>query len=143
MKKNIFLSSIVILIGLYGCTKEGPIGPAGPAGPAGATGTSGTSIIAVETFTASSSSWVSVTTNYYKYTHTNTAITQEIVDMGTIQVFSKSTTYPDWYAWPNVVAGAGQAGWRFNYNLNTLTLLGDNMTSGPPPTVTIKMVIMK
>ena len=138
MKKITLLFSIIALAVFAGCTKEGP------AGPAGANGSS--IIMATDTFTVNPADWSLVNANYpyyYKLEHTNTAITQKIVDNGTIQVFSKSTTYPDWYAWPDVVAGNGQAGFRFSYNVGKLTLLGDNFQSGPPSTYTIKAVIMQ
>ena len=102
----------------------------------------GTSIFVVDTFVVSPSDWVSLGSNAYKYTYTNVYITQNIVDIGTIQVSNKTALAPEWHGWPNVVAGG--SGLRFNYSLNTINLIANNYTSGPPPIpYTIKLVILK
>lgn len=140
MKKIIILFLIpLILTGIISCTKTGPAGPVGATGP---TGPAGSSVVAIDTFTVLSTSWVMTSTGYYKYVRTNTNITKSIVDIGTVDVYAWTASYPDWYAWPETVAGAGQAGYRYFYNLNTLTLLADNFPSGPP-TNKIKVVIRK
>ncbi|MBI2271665.1 MAG: hypothetical protein HYU69_15080 [Bacteroidetes bacterium] len=139
MKKILVLFSIGIIVStFFSCTKTGPAGPAGATGPTGAS-----TIIAIDTFSVPIASWNQWQTNYYKFVHTNSKITQHVVDAGSVSVFvANQALYPGvWYAMPFTVAGTGQAGQRFTYSLNTITLLNENYTSGIPCVYQFKVVI--
>jgi len=140
MKKTFILLSLLSLITLMSCTKEGPTGPAGPAGP------SGSSVnIAIDSIDVSPSQWISISSGYYKFTHANSAITQEIMKSGTVNVFIKDFTIASnnssWFAMPNVLSGG--PGFRYSYEVNTLTLYADNFSSGVPRSFRYKIVVMK
>ena len=145
MKKTVLFSivvSLVFSICLISCSKDGAVGPAGPAGANGSVGPTGAgSIISIDTFSVPIASWVSTATNNYKYVRTNAKITKAVVDAGNVSVFVRNSAYPDWYAMPYTVAGSGGAGQRFNYNLNTLSLISENYTAGIPYVYQFKVVI--
>lgn len=122
MKKNSILLCTVVMLFVYaGCTKQGPVGPAGPAGPTGPTGLTTT---IVDTFSIASNSWVTVQTSYYKFVHSDVIFTQKVVDVGSVEVYVKNSSYPDWFGMPNVVAGG--AGFRFSYGVGSITIYADN-----------------
>lgn len=137
MKKIISISfaAITLAITSIGCKK-------GDTGPAGTNGTNGTSAtFSIDTFNVQTSQWVMSSASYYNFVHTNTAITQQIKTSGTINVFVKDyTVNPAWFALPDVVAGG--SGFRFSYDVNTLTLYADNFSSGVPRPLTFKVVIL-
>ncbi len=146
MKKIIKLKTLatvcfVATLIFTSCTKAGPVGPAGSAGPTGATGATGPSNVAVvDSFYVPSSAWVNTGTGEWKYTYSNSNITEQIVSKGTVEVFGWSTAYPDWYAWPDVVVTGG--GYRYYYNVGILTLLADNFSSAPA-SQSIKAVLLQ
>lgn len=138
MKKIISIfSCAILLVVFFGCTKQGPVGPAGPTGP---TGPAGSTTVVIDTFSVPTTSWVQGQTNYYTFVRTNSNITKKVVDVGIIDVYVKTAT-SDWYGMPDVVAGPGQAGWRYSYGLNSLTIYADNFTSGLTQKYYFKAVI--
>ena len=140
MKKTIILFSILALAGIFGCTKVGPAGPAGPQGPAG---TAGTTIVAIDTFYVQTNQWVATTAGNYKLVLTKTDITSQIVNSGTINVFVKDYTISTaWFALDDVVAGGG-SGYRYSFDVNTLTLYAENFASGVPRPLLFKAVLLK
>ena len=100
--------------------------------------------MSVSTFVVPTTAWViNRIPDYYKYVITTPVLTQQVVDDGTIQVFSKSRYYPEWFGWPDVTAGYGNQGFRFSYKTDTLTLYADDFYNNPPDTCTIKLVVIK
>ena len=86
------------------CGKDGATGPAGatgPQGPAGTNGTNGVANIASYTGSTQNSSWVVNPNNYeLDATFPVSAITQDVVTNGTIQVFLGDGTGNQWSAMP-------------------------------------------
>ncbi len=135
MKIISYFCGILVTVSFFGCTKTGA------AGPAGANGANGQSIVAlVDSFTVSTGSWINNGGNQWMYTYFNSNITQQIVNAGTIEVFSKATPTGNWYAWPDVVAGG--SGYRYSYTEGSITLYGDNFSSAPSSAPYIKAVIL-
>lgn len=138
MKNSVvYLFSLLLLTGMMGCEKTGPTGPPGASG--------NSVIIEVDSFSVQPSQWVLIANGYYKYIHTDTAITQQIMTSGNVNLFIKdytfTTNYNAWYGMPDVVAGG--SGWRYSYDLNTITLYADNFPNGLPRPYRFKVVIMK
>lgn len=100
IKKTTSLSALLaILIGLTitACKK----GDTGPAGPAGANGTNGVANIQTSSVTTSNNSWTfDNTDNSYNATLTYAAITQAVIDRGTVQVFLGNGNGTEWAALP-------------------------------------------
>ncbi len=113
-----------------GCAKDGETGPQGPAGATG-----NANVIATSTLTAS---WV-LSGTYYVAGMTVPAITQDIVDKGSVQVF---TQYGDeWWALPDL---NGVNSTQFGFGLGNVSLLNSNSDGSTPsfPSVSIFRVVV-
>ncbi len=145
MKNTTVFLFLLLVFGLIACEKEGPVGPTGPAGPAGPTGASGISIIKIDSFDIQPSQWVLIATGYYKYVYSTTSVTQQILNSGALNLYIKDYTYAvnynAWYGMPDVVAGG--VGWRYSFDLNTISIYADNFMNGIPRPYRFKAVIMK
>lgn len=144
--KNIAVVFVMLLtLGLMSCEKEGPAGPAGPAGPTGPAGPAGTTIVDIDSVDIQTSDWILVSGGNYKFNLTNSAITQEIMNIGMVSLYQKDYTYPTnpnaWYAMPNVVAGG--SGFRYSYTLSSITIYADNYPTGVPRPMRFKTIILK
>lgn len=109
MKKTIFKAAVVLLttIMTISCSSDGAAGPAGANGIAGVNGTNGTNgtngnanVIGTNTVSVLPSSWTNVggLSTSWSTTLTASAITQAIVDRGTVSVFFQLGT--QWIALP-------------------------------------------
>ncbi len=107
MKKTItslttVFAGLALTLGLtFSSCKKGDTGPAGPQGPAGTNGTNGVANIQTGTVTTNNASWsFDNTDNSYNATLTFGAITQSVVEKGTVQVFIGDGTGQEWAALP-------------------------------------------
>jgi hypothetical protein len=91
----------------------------GTTGPSGGSGT-----VIVDTFSIAVASWVQTQPSYYKYIHTDANFTQKVSDAGSVEVFIKNSSYPDWFGMPDVVAGG--SGYRFSYGVGSISIFADN-----------------
>lgn len=109
IKKTLFIA-VVSLFCFVSCSPEdgatgpvGPIGqegPIGPRGPAGEDGDDGVANVEARIFSVPSSDW---STGARKTTTLSVpAITKEVVDEGTIQVFQSESTNPDSLIWASL-----------------------------------------
>lgn len=98
MKKAVVFAfmAIAVMLGIYGCTKEGPVGPQGPAGTNGTNGTNGNANV-IGTVTATVTSWSSSSTLYYA-NFTCPGLSQDIVDKGAVMAYEQFGT--SWVALP-------------------------------------------
>jgi len=132
--KFLFLSMALYCTLIFsGCAKDGETGPQGPAGAAGAAGNA--NVIATNTFTAS---WVLSGTAYGAELSVP-AITQDIVDRGSVQVFVQ---YADeWWGLPDL---NGVNSTQFGFGLGNVSLLNTNSDGTTPslPFVSIFRVVV-
>ena len=104
MKKTKKLFSTILVSGLgltclmfTSCKK----GDTGPAGPAGTNGTNGVANIQTSSVTSTNGSWsYDATEDSYNATISYPAITQEVVDRGTVQVYIGNSSGTSWAALP-------------------------------------------
>jgi hypothetical protein len=110
MRVLLWIAVVVCLLGLGGCSKQGPVGPAGatgPAGPAGPAGPQGDANVTSVIFTN-----VIVPLNG-TYTFNIPAITQAVLDSGTVTVWysNPSITPETWIALPQYYFYNGSLVW--------------------------------
>ena len=108
MKKTIFKTAVVLLTAIItiSCSKDGATGPAGATGMAGTNGANGTNgtngnanVIGTNTVSVLPSNWINNGgSTSWSTTLTAPAITQAIVDKGTVSVFFQLGT--EWVALP-------------------------------------------
>ncbi len=121
IKTLILLSSISIFI--LSCSKDGTTGPQGPTGNA--------NIMAVN-FQVTNTQWTGLGTQAVIYTFLTTAITQEVINSGTLQLFvSPNDTL--WHEWN----GTNQFnGIRYTYEYSVGTLSVDVLSGSATITST-------
>ncbi len=110
MKKTKKLFATILVSGfgmsclMFTSCKKGETGPAGPAGPAGTNGTNGTNGVAniqTSSVTSTNGSWsYDATEDSYNATISYPAITQAVVDRGTVQVQIGNSSGTSWVALP-------------------------------------------
>lgn len=131
----------------------GPIGPEGQIGPKGDPGVDGVANISVSTFFISSSDWTLGTT--YRDTLDVSAITQDVMDNGTVQVFqTESANDPQWGDLPfsyliGINGGASEVTIQAEHALGKIYLsvindVGANIASNPnyPGDRSFKVVVI-
>lgn len=105
-------------------------GDTGPAGPAGTNGTNGVANIQTGTVTTNNSTWsLDNSDNSYNATLTYAAITQSVIDKGTVQVFISDGTGSEWLALP---FSYGIVQYNYSYKLGQV-LLSVTLSSGNAP----------
>jgi hypothetical protein len=105
-------------------------GDTGPAGPTGTNGTNGVANIQTSTVTTNNLSWVfDNTNNSFNATIIYAAITQAVVDKGTIQVFIGDGTSTQWEALPFAYSTFQ---YNYNYKLGQI-LISVTLSNGNPP----------
>ena len=118
-------------------------GDTGPAGPVGSNGTNGVANIQTTTVTSNNNSWVFDSVgNSYDATITYTAITQAVVDRGTVQVFLGSGNGTEWLALP---FSYGIAQYLFSYSLGKVDItatLSNNAIPNNPGGQQFKVVVI-
>ncbi|MCC6371207.1 MAG: hypothetical protein IT236_09405 [Bacteroidia bacterium] len=133
MKKSIqttlILSLATICLTLNSCKK----GDTGPAGPQGTAGTNGVANIQTGTVTTNNSTWtLDNTDNSYNATLTYAAITQSVIDKGTVQVFISDGNGSEWAALP---FSYGIVQYNYSYKLGqviiSVTLSNGNAPNNP------------
>lgn len=138
MKKMIKASFTLFLIGFMivsgSCTKEesAPAGPRGAAGPAGTSPLYAVGTFTVNTWSASGNGWYSQTSF--------TQITQDIVDNGTVQVYTKYGT--EWWALPDL---NGKNSTVYGFGPGYVGLINSNSDNTPaanPGAQVFKIVII-
>ncbi|MBP6755283.1 MAG: hypothetical protein KA210_03985 [Bacteroidia bacterium] len=138
MKKTIFKSVVILLTAIttLSCSEDGAMGPAGPAGANGTNGTNGTNgnanVIGSTTVSVPPSNWINAggTSTSWSTTLTSQAITQAIVDKGSVSVFCQVGS--TWLALPY---SNPQNHYFFNYGFY-LGAVEVNLTSQSGYTVT-------
>ncbi len=108
-------------------------GDTGPAGPAGANGTNGVANIQTSTVTTNNGTWAfDATDNSYNGTLTYAAITQAVIDRGTVQVFVGDGTGKEWGGLP---LAYGNVQFNFSYKLGeviiSITLANGGIPNNP------------
>jgi len=102
MKKTIFKSAVVLLTAIMtiSCSKDGATGPAGATGAAGTNGINGNAnVVGSTTVSVPPSNWTNNSNSTsWSTTLTWQAITQAIVDKGSVSVFFQLGT--EWVALP-------------------------------------------
>jgi hypothetical protein len=138
MKKTLFSFAILAMMFLVSCTKPGPTGPEGPAGTNGTNGTNGNAnVIGTNTVALNSGNWSAIGSNF-EATITAPAITQAIVDKGTIMVYEQFGSY--WVALPYTI---GKLSVVYYFTLNTVKIdyvYNDNSQTPNPGNKTYRIV---
>lgn len=112
----------------------------GPQGPAGSNGSSNVQSVNV---TATNNNWVYNTTeNSYDVNFSVPAVTQSVLDGGTIQVFVGDGTSSQWYAIPSAYHN-----YQYNFDfqlgrVNIYVTLGNNAQPTNPGGVQFKIVVI-
>ena len=146
MKKQIKTMTTVIAglaltlgLALTSCKK----GDTGPAGPAGSNGTNGVANIQTSTVTTNNSTWgFDNTDNSYNATLNYPAITQAVVDRGTVQVFISDGAGSEWLALP---FSYGNIQYLYSYKLGQVLItytLADNAVPSNPGGQQFKVVVI-
>lgn len=136
------LTTMVLLaIGLFftACKK----GDTGPQGPAGTNGTNGVANIQTSTVTTNNSTWgFDNRDNSYNATLNYPAITQAVVDRGTVQVFISDGNGTEWLALP---FSYGNIQYLFSYKLGQVLIaytLSNNAVPTNPGGQQFKVVVI-
>lgn len=121
--------AITLSLTLSSCKK----GDTGPAGPAGSAGTNGVANIQTGTVTTNNATWsFDATDNSYNGTLTYAAITQAVIDKGTVQVFLGDGTGKEWGALP---LSYGIVQYNYSYKVGevliTVTLSNGSLPNNP------------
>ena len=130
MKKKISIKDVITFIAItlsftFTSCKKGDTGPAGP------TGANGVSNIQTSNFTTTNSSWsFDPSDNSYNTTISWLAITQSIIDKGTIQVFLGDGSNSQWAALP---ASFGDNQINYSYKLGQV-IISITLSTGAAPT---------
>jgi len=93
MKTTKILISTLLFSVLLSCTKTGPVGPAGTPG------TNGNANVISNTYSVAANGWTASTSIYFTQIAIP-AITQAVLDKGTVQVFNGDFSNTFWAAMP-------------------------------------------
>lgn len=121
--------AITMSLSLTSCVK----GDTGPAGANGKDGTNGVANIQTSTVTTNNASWsLDNSDNSYNATLTYAAITQSVVEKGTVQVFFSDGNGDEWLALP---FSYGTIQYNYSYKVGkvllTVTLSNGNVPNSP------------
>lgn len=135
--KTIKIGIMALLIMVISSCKKEVVGPQGEQGIQGEQGNA--NVIGTNEFTLNSSHWTQSGDQWYSGA-TTTAITQDIVNSGLVQVFIKYGS--EWWALPDQ-AGVNQT--SFGYSNGSISILNQNTNGTTPPnpgTKTFRVVII-
>jgi hypothetical protein len=134
--KKMFLAFLSIVFLLSGCGKDGAVGPQGPAGNANVSST---------IFTVNPTEWVASGTTY-RVSFTVPALTQAVLDRGSVQVYYSNAT-DVWLATPivTVVSNVTQV-WQPFYFVGSVRIDVGNfdgrLPANPGGPVKFKVVVI-
>jgi hypothetical protein len=123
--KNLLFSVLIILL-ISSCAKDGETGPAGPAGQ------DGNANVQVEVFTVNVDDWGFINDFYNEQISTD-LLTDDIVEYGSVDLFMQGDPSM-WIALPDVELDLGYA-----YEKNTLYLF---TKVEPTETIVLKLVVI-
>ena len=126
--KTLAMGITAVMILTTSCTKEGPVGPQGPAG---INGTNGSSNVSSFTANTTTSSWGVNASHSYELdaSFSVPAITADVVNNGTIQVFIGDGTGNQWSAMPFSLTGVE---FNYTYSLQTIIFQVTQSNMNPP-----------
>jgi hypothetical protein len=128
MKKSIVtICAFIALSFFYGCAKDPITGPAGPAGAAGKDGNA--NVVAITSTTVSTWTYDSTNKSYIGIIKAP-AITQAIVDKGSVQVFENHGSI--WVSLPDA-AGSNTNNMTFAFLLGNVAIVNVNTNGTVPP----------
>ena len=127
---------LVLMLLIYSCEK-------GETGPAGANGANGSSNIQSFTFISIDSNWVlNVAQRSFTYTYSNSSITSDVVDNGTIQLFISDTSSNQWGALPYSISTLQ---FNYSYKLGEVVIthtLSNGSIPNNPNSLKFKLVVI-